>query len=243
MMRSCRNFSKEAGSRTRSSTGMKQSITNFTVCFLEDFFDFGWRKRKRSHFESGKKTESERDRHNERRKERRRGRCETERIQQFHAISGLSTRELQLAAAVAHDEGGDAPIGVLTLSPSRAEPGQGTKHHHTNETAAKRTNHCPTRLLRVCDNHREVNSATVNRVIVPCARMSQQPSHALCQHLHSVGPKQGCAAATSPERDERGAKQHRAAEKITLHDTPQRIELCRRKYDTERHAHSPRAAW
>lgn len=41
LMRSCRNFSNEAGSRTRSSTGMKQSITNFTVCFLEDFFDLG----------------------------------------------------------------------------------------------------------------------------------------------------------------------------------------------------------
>ena len=36
---------------------------------------------------------------------------------------------------------------------------------------------------------------------------------------------------------------HRAAEKITLLDTPQRMGLCRREQYTERHAHSPRAAW
>lgn len=148
LMRSCKNFSNEEGSRTRSSTGMKQSITNLTVCFLEDFLDLGYSTREERGGRRKRKPHN-RGAEEDTRKGGGRGetaRCVAKRIQQpFHCKNQLVIYKLCL--------------GCLRCLAGRVV----CVAHESRGTTTQYITY-PNAALRVCDNRREGDSATVSRV-------------------------------------------------------------------------------
>lgn len=222
LMRSCKNFSNEEGSRTRSSTGMKQSITNLTVCFLEDFLDLGYKQREEVGENANPITEGRRH------KEQGGGGGETSQVRgKTHPTTIPLQNQLVIYRSYL------AADGVLSSH----------RVCVAHESWEQLTTVCtyPNAAIRVCDNRREGDSATVSRVWTSRAHVFSFPlilsPHALTPRHHMPRTKR-----SRREREGQQTKTWCGRGDNSARHTAENGALPKEQH-TERHAHSPRAAW
>lgn len=123
----------------------------------------------------------------------------------------------------------ELPVGFCLTSWPRASYNASTNSRSMHETEIP----IPNAASRVCKNHREFSSAVVNKAIVPCTRGLQPCGAPLSQPIHPL--VQTSSESEGSRFEGTARRQPRAAEKIALHDTPQRIGLCRGNIHRETH--------